>query len=614
MPSASSHTTEVSHLDGRPANGVSSIPLGLVNLGRTLIPLCSFLDRTIGWPRLPRPLGIVTLVGLREQLRELNLYDTKLVLPDPPRPPSVKVRTLDGGWNDQNRPAMGSLRTRFGRNVPLDRAYPEPERDMLEPSPRRVTRELLERKRFIAADSINLLAAAWIQFEVHDWVSHKTDPADPITVPVDDGGWPSKKMEIPRTMPDLLPADEGMPPVFATQDTNWWDGSQIYGSDQVFQARARTGEDGKLAIAKNRLHPADLDELLDPKGPRGNFWVGLALMHSLFIREHNAICDALRCHEGRSWTDDQLYSTARLVNAAVIAKIHTVEWTAAVVAHPTTAWAANVNWYGILGKQGRRWGRIGPGDFISGIPGSATNHHHVPYSLTEEFVSVYRMHPLIPDEYRFWSVNGGPPLDYDFAAIGPRRWRDRFQEFSLADALYSFGIAPPGAIVLHNYPTSLIHDFRPDRNGDLVDLATVDVVRDRERGVPRYNEFRVLMHRKPVDSFKELTGDDTTASELKNIYGHIDRVDLMVGLYAEVRPKGLAFSDTTFRVFLLMASRRLKSDRFFTSDYTPDVYTQTGLKWIDDATMSKVLVRHEPELAPAIRWDNAFKPWQGATT
>ena len=61
-----------------------------------------------------------------------------------------------------------------------------------------------------------------------------------------------------------------------------------------------------------------------------------------------------------------------------------------------------------------------------------------------------------------------------------------------------------------------------------------------------------------------------------------------------------------------MASRRLKSDRFFTTDYRPEVYTPTGLEWIDDASMSKVIVRHYPELAPVIRHDNAFKPWQDA--
>ena len=40
----------------------------------------------------------------------------------------------------------------------------------------------------------------------------------------------------------------------------------------------------------------------------------------------------------------------------------------------------------------------------------------MPYSLTEEFVAVYRMHPLIPDDYDFSS-----PAD-DRAVAGPTRF------------------------------------------------------------------------------------------------------------------------------------------------------------------------------------------------
>jgi hypothetical protein len=94
------------------------------------------------------------------------------------------------------------------------------------------------------------------------------------------------------------------------------------------------------------------------------------------------------------------------------------------------------------------------------------------------------------------------------------------------------------------------------------------------------------------------------------VYGDVDRVDLMVGLYAEPLPKGFGFSDTAFRIFILMASRRLKSDRFFTTDYTPEIYTQTGLDWVGNTTMVDVLLRHYPELAPALQGvDNAFAPW-----
>jgi hypothetical protein len=59
-----------------------------------------------------------------------------------------------------------------------------------------------------------------------------------------------------------------------------------------------------------------------------------------------------------------------------------------------------------------------------------------------------------------------------------------------------------------------------------------------------------------------------------------------------------------------MASRRLKSDRFFTEDYRPELYTEEGLQWIADNTLVSVLLRHYPELAPALRGvENGFASW-----
>jgi len=62
-----------------------------------------------------------------------------------------------------------------------------------------------------------------------------------------------------------------------------------------------------------------------------------------------------------------------------------------------------------------------------------------------------------------------------------------------------------------------------------------------------------------------------------------------------------------------MASRRLKSDRFFGIDYTPEVYTPAGMDWIENSTMIDVLVRHYPTLREPMRGlDNAFAAWPGA--
>jgi hypothetical protein len=179
----------------------------------------------------------------------------------------------------------------------------------------------------------------------------------------------------------------------------------------------------------------------------------------------------------------------------------------------------------------------------------------------------------------------------------------------MADLFYSFGVMNPGAIRLHNYPRFLQLLKRPD--GPTIDLAAVDVFRDRERGVPRYNEFRKLIDKDPVKKFEDLSSNKEWVEEIRRVYdGDIDKVDLMVGLYAEDLPEGFGFSETAFRIFILMASRRLQSDRFFTTDYNEKTYTKVGLNWIEDNNMRTVLRRHIPALGPVLdKVDNAFKPW-----
>jgi hypothetical protein len=95
--------------------------------------------------------------------------------------------------------------------------------------------------------------------------------------------------------------------------------------------------------------------------------------------------------------------------------------------------------------------------------------------------------------------------------------------------------------------------------------------------VPRYNQFRRLFGKEPVKSWEEFTDNPVWREEVKAVYGgDLEQVDLMVGLYAEPLPEGFGFSETAFRIFILMASRRLKSDRFFTDDYRPEIYRSKG--------------------------------------
>jgi hypothetical protein len=584
------------------------------------------LNRAVPWHRLPALIGAFNLLAFREELREHNLHDTSnnggADCGSPGRRPDPLVlytRSIDGRWNDLAQPGMGATGARFGRNFPIQLTRPEPAPALLEPSPRTVSRRLLARDTFKPAPTLNLLAAAWIQFQVHDWFSHGAARAgDELCIPLQDGDdWFENPMRIRRTPSDPTRSteDAGNPPTFVNELSHWWDASALYGSDQKQQGEVRKFEDGELRIEGGRL-PTDPQTGLAITGFNDNWWVGLGLVHTLFALEHNSICQRLKL-EYPSWSDDQLFNTARLVNAALMAKIHTVEWTPAILAHPALRIAMNANWWGMFGERlSRILGRLGKSEVLGGIPGSATDHHSAPYALTEEFASVYRMHPLIPDEYDLYSLATGELVkSLSFIDLAGRNAAGVIDDrLTVEDVLYSFGMANPGAIVLHNFPQAL-HDFtKEDRNtGEKIriDLAAVDVMRDRERGVPRYNQFRRLLRLAPAASFETLTTDRVWAEELREIYDDdIERVDAMVGMYAEPPPKGFGFSETAFRIFILMASRRLKSDRFFTADFTPRVYTPAGMEWIDRNDMTSVLLRHYPELRPALRdAPNAFAPW-----
>jgi hypothetical protein len=234
------------------------------------------------------------------------------------------------------------------------------------------------------------------------------------------------------------------------------------------------------------------------------------------------------------------------------------------------------------------------------------------------------MHPLIPDDLQIFSVNDGRDLKTFTLPDGVIGDQARLTALSsgatMADLFYSFGLANPGAITLHNYPNFLRDLKRPD--GEVIDLATIDILRDRERGVPRYNTFLELLHKPRIDSFEELANPlhPGLPAELRSVYGqtdgrdNVELLDTMVGMFAEINPQGFGFSDTAFRIFILMASRRLKSDRFIATDFRPEVYTPLGIDWVNNNGFVSVLLRHYPELKPTFFGvKNPFAPWRDVT-
>ncbi|KAI3808705.1 hypothetical protein L1987_24663 [Smallanthus sonchifolius] len=405
--------------------------------------------------------------------------------------------------------------------------------------------------------------------------------------------------------------------------TSWWDGSAIYGSNSSQLHKVRTYKEGKLKIAKHGLLQHDKDGL-DTAGKIRNGWISVSTLKDLFILEHNAMCDALK-KEYPDLDDKDLYRHARLVTSAVMAKIHTIDWTVELLKTDTLRAGMRANWYGLLGKRFKdTYGHVG-GRYLGGLVGlKKPNNHGVPYSLTEEFVSVYRLHSLVPDHLLIRDIdappgpNKSPKLSHkvDMVHLIGSRGEGKLSKIGFSTRMVSMGHQACGALELWNYPVWL-RDVVPqnvdgtDRDNH-VDLASLEIYRDRERNAPRYNEFRRSLFLIPISTWDDLTDNEEVIDTLHEVYGDdVEQLDLLVGMLAEKKIKGFALCETAFVIFLVMASRRLEADRFFTSDFNEQVYTRKGFEWVNTSeTLKDVLDRHYPGMTG--QWMNstsAFTVW-----
>nr|GMD54091.1 alpha-dioxygenase 1 [Ipomoea batatas]GMD56971.1 alpha-dioxygenase 1 [Ipomoea batatas] len=581
-----------------------------------------FVDKLGLWHKLPVFLGLAYLAIRRHLHQEYNLFNVGGT-PTGVRynPADYPYRTADGEYNDPFNEGVGEEFSFFGRNIlPVDQSN-----KLKKPEPMVVATKLLARRNLIdTGKQFNMIAASWIQFMIHDWIDHLEDTQQiELVAPKEVANQcPLKSFKFYKSKEEptgFYDIKSG----YRNRRTPWWDGSAIYGSNAGALQKVRTFKDGKLKIGKDGLLLQDKDGNI-VSGDVRNTWAGLLSLQALFVMEHNAVCDALK-KEYPELKDEELYRHARLVTSAVIAKVHTIDWTVELLKTDTLLAAMRTNWYGLLGKKFKdTFGHLG-WYLLSGLVGmKKPENHGVPYSLTEEFTSVYRMHQLLPEKLQLRNINAAPgpnkspPLsrEVDMVDLIGQKGEQKLSEIGFARQMVSMGHQACGALELWNYPSWMRNLVPQNPDGtdrpDPIDLIALEVYRDRERSVARYNDFRRAILLIPISKWEDLTDDEEAVKTLREVYGDdVEELDLLVGLMAEKKIKGFAISETAFIIFVLMASRRLEADRFFTSNYNEETYTKKGLEWVNTTeSLKDVLDRHYPEMSE--KWMNstsAFSVW-----
>ncbi|KAL4574624.1 hypothetical protein LXL04_021459 [Taraxacum kok-saghyz] len=586
------------------------------------------VDKFGSWHRLPVLLGLGYLTLRRYLHQRYNLLHVGSMSGDKYDVGKYFHRTADGKFNHPTDDAVGSKGTLFGRNMPpcttkfgCDLYLTTIK--LLDPHPSVVATKLLERRQFVdCGNQFNMIACSWLQFMIHDWIDHMEDTNQiEILAPVDQ--CPLKSFKFYRSK-EISTGTVQPNTGFINTRTPWWDGSVIYGNDEIGMRKVRSYKDGKLKISRDGLLEHD-DKWIPISGDVRNCWAGFSLLQALFVKEHNVVCDMLIEHYPE-FDDEKLFHHARLVTSAVIAKIHTIDWTTELLKTDTMLAAMKINWYGLLGKRMKDlFGNIF-GPELSGLVGlKSPRDHGVPYSLTEEFVSVYRMHTTLPDkivlrdiDYVVSNHKSIPPIqeEVNMKDLIGKEGEKRLSKIGMEKMLVSMGHQSCGAVTLWNYPSWMrnlvAHDINGDERTDLVDMASMEIYRDRERKVPRYNEFRRNMLMIPIRKWEDMNDDEDVIKALNEIYGDdVEKLDLLVGIHAEKKIKGFAISETAFFIFVLIASRRLEADRFFTTNFNSQTYTEKGLQWINKTeSLKDVIDRHFTGMSKAwMRCSSAFSVW-----
>ncbi|KAJ8322199.1 hypothetical protein KUTeg_000670 [Tegillarca granosa] len=405
----------------------------------------------------------------------------------------------------------------------------------------------------------------------------------PISIPADDGHFTTSCMNFIRSTAGF-PNGEIKP---GPRDqinaiTSFVDGSNVYGSSEDQMNELRTGQNGLLKTSEFNFPPPDSEEacILDHTGEfclkagdeRVNVVPHLQVMHTLFVREHNRIARLLAQHKS-GWNDQKIFQTTRKIIAAVLQHISYNEYLPILLGADVMAQeighessqdtyddAVNPSIKNAFGAAAFRYGHsLIPSRQVYLLSDYSTREEH---RLEETF---FRPHLLeqqngarAPDLSRWMSH------DSSFKA-------DRFIERGVRDFLFK------------------------DGDGNSFDLASLNIQRGRDHGLPAYNQWREFCGLPKALSFEVTDGglvDHTTeaAGLLSKTYSHVDDIDLFVGGLTETHKAGGIVGPTFSCIIAKQFSDLKKGDRFWYERINHNGgFTADQLSEIKKVSLAKVL-------------------------
>jgi hypothetical protein len=299
--------------------------------------------------------------------------------------------------------------------------------------------------------------------------------------------------------------------------TSYLDGSQVYGSDAARAMTLRTLDGtGQLKTSAGDLLPLNTFGLPNGTGGpfdptqfyvagdvRANEQVGLTAVHTLFMREHNRLADEIAA-ANPLWDDEQIYQRARKLVGAEIQVITYNEFLPA-----------------LLGSH-------------SPSISSAYDPNLDATVLNEFSTALFRVgHTMLSPRLMRMQNDGSEALG------GPMDLRHAFflqQSLAAPNELEYFlkGLASEEQ---QEVDMHLVDDVRNFLFGEPIpggfDLATLNIQRGRDHGLPGYNAVRAAFGLPEVSSFAEISSDPAIQAGLEALYGDVDDIDAWVGALSE---------------------------------------------------------------------------------